>query len=209
MRITALEPAKKSGKHRLYTEEGFLCTLEDEVIAAHHIHAGAEVDSELLNALDFSSQCCRAKQKAYYLLGYRDHTRKELFDKLCRTVSPQAAEWVCNLLEEQRYLNDEACAQKLAAYYVRTKKMGQRRAVYELLRRGINEEMARQAILSIGADPVMQICEIIFKKYTHLLDGDYKNRSKLVAALVRRGYSFDDVRAAIDRYPEWEEEQEE
>ena len=209
MRITALEPSKKAGCHRIYTEEGFLCTLEDEVIAAHHIRPNCEVDSALLNELDFSSQCCRAKAKAYQLLGYRDHTHKELYDKLCRSVSPEAAEQVCALLTEQGYINDEACAEKLAQYYVKTKQFGARRALYELVRRGIDKETAREAIESVETDPVDQICAIIYKKYTHLLDGDYKNRSKLTAALVRRGYSFDDVHAAIDQYAQWEEEHEE
>lgn len=199
MRITAIEPAKGE-RFRLYTEDGYLCTLDGETILANHIHAGCEVDADTLNELDLQAQYRRGREKAYDLLGYRDHSRKELYDKLLRYISPQAAAMVCDLMEEQRFLNDEAYAQKYARYCLETKKWGARRAKYELIRKGIDPLTAEAALEACEVDTVAQICAIIEKKYTRFLnDEDPRAKKKLTAALMRLGYDYSDIREAVAR----------
>lgn len=202
MRITAIEPGKDE-RFRLYTEDGYLCTLDGETVYTNHLKVNMEIDLQELNALDLQAQYRRGREKAYDLLGYRDHSRKELYEKLLRYVSPEAAEQVCDLMEEQHFLDDERYAKKFAKYFLETKKWGQRRAKFELMHRGISAELAENALEEAEVDPVEQICAVIERKYTRFLNGeDPKDRKKLVAALMRLGYNYSDIREAITRMGE-------
>lgn len=202
MKITAIEPGKGE-RFRLYTEDGYLCTLDGETVFANHLKAGMEIDPQELNALDIQAQYRRGREKAYDLLGYRDHSRKELYDKLLRYISPDAAEQVCDLMEEQHFLDDERYAAKYAKYFLETKKWGRRRARFELMRRGIDAGTAENALEEVESDPVEQICIVIERKYMrYLADDDPKDRKKLVAALMRLGFDYSDIRDAIARMGE-------
>lgn len=202
MKITAIEPGKGE-RFRLYTEDGYLCTLDGETVFSNRLKVGMEIDPQALNELDIQAQYRRGREKAYDLLGYRDHSRKELYDKLLRYISPEAAEQVCDLMEEQHFLDDERYAGKYAKYFLETKKWGRRRARFELMRRGISAETAENALDSVDCDTVAQICAVIERKYTrYLADDDPKERKKLTAALMRLGFNYGDIREAISRIGE-------
>ena len=117
---------------------------------------------------------------------------------------------VCDLMEEQRFLNDEAYAAKYARYYLETKKWGARRAKYELIRKGIDPLTAETALEACEVDTVAQICTVIEKKYTRFLnDEDPRAKKKLTAALMRLGYDYRDIRDAVARCGEGSPEDEE
>lgn len=202
MWITAIEPGK-GDRFRLYTEDGYLCSLDGETIYKNHLKPGVEVDADALNALDLEAQYRRGREKAYDILGYRDHSRKELYDKLLKYVSPDAAEQVCALMKEQGFVDDARYAEKFARYYLETKKWGARRAKYELMRRGIDAQAAEDAVYACEVDPVDSILAVIDKKYAHLIcDDDPRSRKKAVAALMRLGYDYSDIKEAAARFCE-------
>ena len=200
MRITAIEPGKGE-RFRLYTEEGYLCTLDGETVLSNHICIGCDVDGQALNELSLQSQFRRGREKAYTLLGYRDHSGKELFDKLQRYISPEAAALVCDLMEEQHFLNDEAYAEKYAHYYLETKKWGARRAKYELIRKGIDPQLAERVLDACEIDAAAQIRAVIEKKYSRFLTAeDPYAVKKLIAALMRLGYHYSDIKEVLAEY---------
>lgn len=48
------------------------------------LRVGFDDDEELLEDLREQAQKRKARERAFYLLEYRDHTRKELVDKLLK-----------------------------------------------------------------------------------------------------------------------------
>ena len=90
MRITAIEPRRK-GLSALYIDGEFAMKLDTEVILAHRFDVGREIDDEQLHACVLDSDRKRCKDKALWLISYRDHSRRELLDKLKKDYSEESS----------------------------------------------------------------------------------------------------------------------
>ncbi len=136
----------------------------------------------------------RAKERALYLLEYRDHSEKELFDKLKKNYDEHICANVIANLVEIGLLSDINYANKLANYYL--KKWGGRRAILEMQRKGISKEVACNAIEDCSIDSYFVLKDIIYKKYDYTLT-DYKQRQKTISALLRLGFDYSMIKEVI------------
>ena len=202
MKITGIEKSK-GDRYTVFVDGEYWYILVAEIIVFNHIKVGKEVDEDFLSDIKMQAEQRKARERAYYLLEHRDHSKKELYDKLLKSVSPQVAAQTVKLMEEQGFLDDEAYAQKLLDYYMSTKNWGARRAYCEMLKKGIDKEIASAALEEIKVDYVEKILGVIEKKYYYCLD-DYKSQQKAIAALLRLGFSYDDIKLAISIYKERE-----
>lgn len=139
----------------------------------------------------------KAKERALYLLEYRDHSKKELIDKVKRTNSEESAIQAVEYLEELGLVNDENFAKKYAHDLVYLKRLSGKRLEYELKKKGLDDFVIEEAISEIDVDYVKTIIEIINRKYPRaVLDEKQKNRA--VNVCRRLGYKWDDIKAAIN-----------
>jgi len=198
MRITEIVKAK-STRYTIYVDNEYWYIIDLEIVMKNNLEVGMFVDEDFLEDIKYQAQKRKARERAYYLLGYRDHSKKELYDKLLKSASPEVCLEIIELVEGQGLLDDEEYANKLARHYANQKKLGLKRAVFEMYKKGIDKEMATQAYLDCEVDPIEQIILIINKKYSYCLD-DFKGKQKLIAAVMRLGYSYDDIKAALDTY---------
>lgn len=143
-----------------------------------------------------------AKKRAMYLLGGKDYSKKELFDKLLKNYSRETCESVIEMMCEYGFLDDERYAKKLARQYIEVRKYGKSRAKMMMLQKGLGSALADEALKQYSADDLInEIVEIIEKKYydrlfTEGLEGR-KEMQKVMAALARRGYGFEDIKSAV------------
>ncbi len=143
-----------------------------------------------------------AKKRAMYLLGGKDYSKKELFDKLLKNYSRETCESVIEMMCEYGFLDDERYAKKLARQYIEVRKYGKSRAKMMMLQKGLGSALADEALEQYSADDLInEIVEIIEKKYydrlfTEGLEGR-KEMQKVMAALARRGYGFEDIKSAV------------
>ena len=92
----------------------------------------------------------RAKQQAYRLLSYRGRTARELRDRLQRHGHASAViDEVLHELEAEGYVNDRKLACEWARYRIQTKPIGRRRLVWELRKRGIDEEVLAEVLRTV------------------------------------------------------------
>ena len=138
----------------------------------------------------------QAKERALALLDRRDYSRKMLIDKLCEKAistadAEEVADWLCSLgvVDDRRY------AAIVVRHYA-AKGYGERRIRDELYRRGIEKELWDEAL-----EEMPEQDETIEKLLRSKLKGDYspENRKKAAAAAQRRGYGWEDIRAAMER----------
>ena len=136
-------------------------------------------------------------EKAVNLLSYRAHSRKELSDKLKHKTGCKDAELaeVLDPLEELGFLNDRTYASSVVRSCAR-KGYGAKRALSELARRGIPKELREEALADMPeTDGTLE----------QLIRGRLRNPAnrdevrKVSASMVRRGYSWDEIRRAIER----------
>ena len=135
-------------------------------------------------------------EKAVSLLNYRAHSRKELADKLKQKTGCGDAELneVLDRLEELGFLNDRSYAAAVVRSCAR-KGYGAQRALTELSRRGIPKELREEALAEMPED-VGALERLIRTKLKDPSDRDEVR--KVTAAMVRRGFSWDEIRRAMD-----------
>ena len=135
-------------------------------------------------------------EKAVSLLNYRAHSRKELADKLKQKTGCGEAELnnVLDRLEELGFLNDRTYAAAVVRSCSR-KGYGAQRARSELSRRGIPKELREEALAEMPeTDAALE--RLIRSKLRDPSDRDEVR--KVTAAMVRRGFSWDEIRRAIE-----------
>ena len=199
MLITAVEPRRKA-MCALYLDGEFVMNLDARTLIENRFDVGREIDDEDLHEIIKLSNERRAKEKALWLISYRDHSKKELTDKIKRTADEESAEKAVERMEELGLVNDELYAQRYANKLIFTKHMSKNAVVFELARKGIDKDVAEEILDNIEVDESQQIREIIDKKYKNLNDEKIKRRA--VSALQRLGYRWDDIRCVLDEYIE-------
>ena len=199
MKVTKVEK-KSDTRYTVEVDGEYFGIFDQEILADNQIRPGISVEPELLEGLKDQAEHRRARERAYYLLSYRDHSSKELYDKLCRNVSPQTAASTVEKMQQLGFLDDARYADKLADYYLNTKLWSRRKSLFELQRRGIDRQTAEEALDSCGVEAYDQILSLIEQKYWRRLDGDPKNEKTVMDALARMGYSYSDIRSAVQDY---------
>ena len=202
MKITAIEKNKGS-RYTIYIDDDYWYILDYELIVMNGLRVGLECDETFLEDLREQAERRKARERAFYLLEYRDHTRKELVDKLVKSVSPEIAEQTADRMEELGYLDDRKYAKQYAAVLLEQKKMSKRAALYKMQQKGIDRALAEEIFADMDIDPREQIRELIEQKYERYLV-DRKGLQKTVNALMRLGYNYYDVKDVVREYYEEE-----
>ncbi|MCI6824921.1 MAG: recombination regulator RecX [Ruminococcus bromii] len=199
MLITAIEPRRKA-MSALYLDGEYVMNLDTRTLIENRFDVGKDIDDEDLHEIIRLSNERRAKEKALWLISYRDHSKKELADKIKRTCDEESADKAVERMEELGLVNDESYALHYAQKLIFTKHMSKNAVVYELARKGIDKELAAEILDEIEVDSSEQIRIIIDKKYKNISDG--KIRRRAVAALQRLGYRWDEIKGVIEEYAE-------
>lgn len=195
MLITALEPRRKA-LTAVYIDGEYAMKLDTATLLENRVKVGTELtDEELLHLIKKSDER-RAKEKALYLIAHRDHSQKELQDKIRRTCSKEAAEAASEKMLELGLVNDELYARRYAKELLKRKHMAPRAICYKLREKGIASEVIDAAIEELEFDPQSEIKTIVEKKYPNYDDPKIYRRA--VAYLQRMGYSFSDIKGAMD-----------
>ena len=197
MKITEITPAKGT-RYTVFVDGEYWYILDVEIIAANQLQPGMEVTPEFLAQLKEQAERRKARERAFYLLSYRDHSRGELVEKLCKSVRLEIAEETADKMEGFGYLNDEDYAQKLARELIQHKKYGDYRAKFEMKKRYLSDDLIDWAIALAkqDCDPQDMIREVVERKYLRYL-GDRKGVQKVTNALVRMGHNYSDIKAVI------------
>ena len=191
--ITDITKTKK-GLNALFSENGFLFSVDDMLLAQYKIKTGSCFSQQELTLLYEKSNTNKAVQKAYNLLSYRSHSRSELYTKLCRNFDADCAEAACDKMENLGLINDEEYCKAKAEYLINVKKcsLGETRA--KLLTLGINKDIIKCCIQLYDSDVQAEnLRYIIEKKYHSKLD----QPQKVIAALMRKGFSYSDIKSAL------------
>ena len=130
--------------------------------------------------------------KALDIISRREHSQKELTEKLLNKFSEEEiVNSVINNLVEKNLLNDTRYSE---AYVVSRKRkgFGPKKIMYELIARGVIENIAYKAIENEGGwkDAALKAFNKKFKKGKAM---DFKELNKQKTFLQNRGFSFEEI----------------
>ena len=196
--ITAVEPRRKRWR-ALFLDGEFAVNIDEQAWDRCPYQIGASISDEQLQELIQSSERCRAKETALYLLTHRDHTKKELVEKLRRTSGEETAWETARKMEEIGLVNEEDYARRYARELLCRKKFAPSRTAYELEKKGIDRELIHEIIEEIGVDPADQLRDLLERKYAQAVREE-KGRRRTVASLQRLGYRWEEIRRALEEF---------
>lgn len=197
MKVTALEKKRKN-LTSVFIDFEYALDLDTRVLEENRILPGTELDDDRLHSLIFQSEHRRAKEKALWLISFRDHSSKELFVKLRKDFSEDTANATVERMIELRLIDDESYARRLAKD-LHAKHLSEQNIRRKLIEKGIDKDFAESVASELEIDPVEEICILIEKKYIKKLS-DETGRRRTVAALQRAGYRWSDIKSALSRF---------
>ena len=130
--------------------------------------------------------------KALDIISRREHSQKELSDKLIKEFNiPELVDSVIHGLLEKDLLNDYRYSE---SYVVARKRkgFGPKKIGYELVSRGVNENIASEVIGAEGGWNEAAL-KAFNKKFKAGIGEDFKEQNKQKAFLQNRGFSFQEI----------------
>jgi regulatory protein len=209
LKVTAISVQKRdkdrvnvsvNGKYRLSLDVFQLVDLE--------IKIGKEYTEEELVALEEESQFGKLYMRALEYCLMRPHSQRELKDYLYRKtrdtrtkegsvrkgVSVALTERVFNRLQIKGYIDDE----KFAVYWIENRNLrkgsSKRKLSAELGAKGVDRTIIERFLNETERDDATELQKIIEKKRSR-----YEDEQKFMSYLARQGFSYDDIKTALQR----------
>ena len=205
MKLTVKEG--KANKIHIFVDEEYRATVDSDYWYSEKYRNYKEINEDELTELLDSVSFRRAYNKGLDLLSRRPYGVKELIKKLCeKGHEKEASQKACDRLLELGLLNDEEYARILANDLLERKNYSTKRIKQELSFRGIPREIVENTVDSLDNNAENRIILVIKKKYINKLN-DEKGRKRAVDGLLRLGFSYSEIKSALNQVAEFTEEE--
>ena len=213
MKLTA--KAGKGEKIHLSLDGEYIATVNADYWFTCGIKSGSEVSPEQLEELLAESARRKMMNKALDLLSMRDYSRRELSDKLVTkawekkeqkdmdlgSLKQQASD-ICDRLEELGLLNEERFARSYVDELIRRKHLSKSGLKTALIQKGVQRDIIETVLEEVDIDPVEQVRELLATKFKNRDFSDEKQKTRTVNALLRLGYRYNEIHAAMGEWME-------
>lgn len=184
--------------------EGEKILIDREILKRCEIFKNVELSLEELKDLVFVSECYRAKERAVWYLSRGDLSEKALFDKLKKHFSEKSAAFAVAQMIKRGYVDNKRYAENLAVS-LSQKNVSASAAVGKMLGKGLPLDLAKEVLAEYKNTDSDKVYKLLNTKYKSKLENSDDVR-RTVMALQRRGFSYGDIRAALKRISNENEE---
>ena len=198
MRIGRIEASKhKRGRVLVFLEDGACLKITEQELLDFGLRAGDELDKPTLDRLKEAAGVSNVKATAADLIGKRAMSRRDLERKLQEKGASEAeARYAAEWLEAIGAINDADYAALLVRHCAQLG-YGPARIRDKLYEKGVPRELWEDALDTLP-DQSEDVDRFLRSKLRGELP-DEKEKKRLTDALLRRGFSWGDVRAAWNR----------
>lgn len=210
MKITSISIQQRDKNRVNVSVDGkYRFSLDYTQIAELGVKVGKEYTENELSELENESQFGKLYMRALEYSLMRPHSQYELSqylyrktrDTLTKTgavkkgVSKALTERVYDRIISKGYVNDEAFANYWIENRQLRKGISKRKLQAELAAKGVDKSIIEALLLQTERNDDVEIQKIIEKKAPR-----YDDEQKLMAYLARQGFSYDDIKQAIDTF---------
>ena len=196
MRIEKIEKSKrKQGRILVHLEGGDLLRITEDELLRFDLYTGLDIGPDTVVELQKCAAQSETRVRAVNMISARPLSRKELQRRLRdKGAADGDAEAAADWLEEIGALDDLSYARTIVRHYS-ANGYGEAKLRDELYRRGVPRDLWDEA-LETAPDPQESIAQVIAAKMKGAVP-DEKERKRLSDLLLRRGFAWRDVRAAL------------
>ena len=201
MKVTQIVELSKS-KSKVYIDYEFAFALYKGELRRYHLKEGEEILQKDYEVLMEDVLPKRAKLRCMNLLMTKEYTVEQLKRKLRQGLySEEIIEIAISYVASFNYVNDLKYAIDFITYNETSK--SKRRIEQDLFKKGISKDTIQQAWdewqeQGGEQDEIGMIRKQLEKKHYNGETADYKEKQKIYGFLLRKGYSSEQIRKAID-----------
>ena len=201
--ITQITEQKRSPNRRnIFLDGVFAFGCNVNVVARFRLRDGMNLTSDEVEKIQLGEVKQECFDHAMRYIQTRLHGRVELQKKLMRREYGKViVDAVLDDLQRLNYVNDEAYATARATSAAKHKHHGKRRAMAELLRKGVSRDVASRALDQVysTSDSLAVARALAQKQLARLKRLDpHVARRRLVGMLQRRGFDYDTIKPVVD-----------
>lgn len=191
MTVTEIVPVDKR-RSKVILDDDFTLVLYRGELRRFSIEEGSEITRDVYEEIIREILCKRARERVLFLLKSSDKTEQELRRKLKEGYYPQEViDYAIDFLKNHRFINDEDYARRYVEFNSRRK--SERQIRFELQRKGLDKETVGDILKEQPVDEAAIIRDYIRKKRLCPEQMDAREKSKVMASLGRKGFSFEAV----------------
>lgn len=198
MIVTKLEAVTKA-KYKIFIDEQFAFILYKGELSRFQIKEGQELSEEIYKEVQLIL-VKRAKLRAMHLLNIAARTEEGLRQKLLQSgYTSEAVEEAIRYVKSFGYINDEAYVRNFVE--VRCAKKSRKEIEALLAQKGMKGELVDRVLEEVYEEHSDQnaIQQIIEKKRWNPETMDDKEKQKMYAYLVRKGFRYEDIRRSLSQ----------
>lgn len=186
---------------KVFVDGEFAFVLYKGELRDYSIKLNSEISSAVYEEINGTLLPKRATKRAMNLLQKKDYTEKKLRDKLKEGLYPEECiDAAIEYVKSYHYLDDERFARDYITYHMEIR--SRNRILQDLSGKGISKELCERLMNEIYEESnedveSEQIQKLLIKKH-YDKDMDYKDKQKIMAFLMRRGYSMESIRRNME-----------
>ena len=198
MTITELKQVGRTDGYRLTLDNGAEIRTTVQVIADLSLYTGKELSDAELAVLAEKSALSACKNRALRIIGARAMSEKELYTRLLeKGETPENTEVTVQWLVENRLLNDREYGCMIVRHYA-AKGYGAARIKQELHRRFVPRDFWEEALLEMPETD--DTIDRLLRSKLRSENPDRAEIKRATDALLRLGYNWGEIKAALERY---------
>ena len=201
MTVTSVVELDKK-RCKIYLDGEFSFVLYKGELRDYNIMAGQEIsDANYQEIIDVILPK-RCKLRAMNLLQKKDYTEKQLRDKLSEGLYPgDIIDDAIHYVKAYHYLDDERYARDYITYHMSIR--SRNRIIQDLTGKGISKDIFMPIVEELYVEEdsdveLDQIRKLLAKKHYDQEETDFKDKQKIMAFLLRKGFQMSDIRRAMD-----------
>lgn len=169
------------------------------IVSQFNLKAGVSLPLSAWEEIKAEDEYRKARERALYLLDYKDYSYIDLFHKLEKNYTEDTCYRVMDKMVEIGTINDRRYAEGLARHYMDVKRFGRYKAYQQMKLKGLTQEVINDALDEFDneEDNYNRLYELVEKKYARYLD-DEKGIARVKNALVRNGYTYSLIKEVLD-----------
>lgn len=203
-KVTSVEPQKKNlHRFNIYLDGEFAFGADEDLVVNRRLVVGKIIPAEDLDKILFEAEVGKLMEKMYRLWSIRQRSEGEVRNYFrTKKFSQMVIDAVVENLKKKGMINDLEFAKAWVQSRRQSKKKGIRAIKAELFQKGIEKEIAEEA-LSVKREGeseeelAKQALEKKMKVWRNL--DPQKLKQKTTEFLLRRGFEYDMIKETIEK----------
>lgn len=197
--ITKIESQKNGKRVNIYVDGEYFLSMDMSLVYKLRVQKGEELDRDRIKEFVYEDDFIKAKNKALNSLSRSYQSEKRLRQKLLLEFDIEIVDRVVEFLKEYGFIDDKSLGKMVVRSGQNSKKIGKRRILQELAKKGIDKKYTEELIEDIDDESELENARYVAEKKLSKIKDTDKNtqRRKLYQHMSYKGFEYNVINRVI------------